>query len=1164
MDELRFCSLNCRGLKDWRKRDLIKQCLKVNNVDICFLQETHCSTLYCARNVNRHLGGKTIWSFGSNRSKGVGIWFRPGLKFEIISTDRDSEGRMLYLLVKINNQIVKIVNVYAPVIPRERKQFFNSLNHYLHGKYTIILGGDFNCVTDVSLDKCGGNDLYGNLASENLINVCEDHHIVDAFRSLYPQKQEYTWKNSLNSIFCRLDRFYISESILKDVLSVNHEPVSNTISDHNIVQLDIKFGENNNIQTGPGYWKCNTKILRDPNFQVDFENLWECLDSVPEQDSNWWENCKIQFRQLIISHSMRISRISHLELKEAKRDLTFLIRREENVGTTSELQNQIKEAQSLVDKLNENFLEGAKIRSKVKYLETNEKPTRFFLRKEKQSAKDKHIKSLKNYADEIINTSSEITEHCRHFYETLYSRKVVDESLNEYFLKDIPSLSEDSSTKCEGHIILEECKKALELMQNHKSPGPDGLPKEFYTFAFPYIGRSFVKLLNRLWSEGTLPLSQRQCFITLICKDRDNADLLSNWRPISLLNCDYKILSKVLSLRLRTVIGEIVHPDQTCSIPGRTIQDNVHLIRNLIEYVNDKNMSAAIISLDQSKAFDRVSHEYLFKVLHSFGFGPQFISLVKLLYTDIYSSILVNGFVSKEFPVQCSVRQGCSLSPLLYVLCMEPFAHRIRTDPMIKGIPLPGTQEQCKICQYADDTNVFVSDIQSVRKILIFIELFELVSGAKLNKQKTFGMWLGRWRGRSDQPVGLNWTNEGKKFYGVYLGTNECSKKNWDIIISKFQKCVNLYGCRDLSFRGRSTILKAVLCSSIWYVGSLILMPENVRRTLNKLLFTFLWKNQPEAIKRETLFNEFQKGGLNIVDIQTKLESLLVKQVLQLIKGTKAKWKYLAVYWIGLHLRHFVPSFASLDIPHSGNIPGYYKLALQLFRKFVELVPNFMTNQSVSTKFIYKNMLESRLKPPRVQGVHPTIDYTKTWKWIQCTFVDPRYRDLAWRIAHQILPTQSYLYKYNISRNSKCYLCKRYVETLYHLFYECPILNGLWSFVASVLLQLTGCQVSISLKAILFNIFAPHVQAHFNELLLLLINLLKFCIWCKRNQAKHEFKKVTTICIKAFFIRTLSLRIKADFERLDKATFSKYWCKNYSVVRVEGNSIKILLRLHPP
>lgn len=1164
MDKLRFCSLNCRGLGDWQKRDLIKQSLKVNQFDVCFLQETHCYSINCAKNFNRQFGGKMFWSFGSSRSKGVGIWFRPGLNFETINIDRDSEGRLLYLLVKINNETVKMLNVYAPVIPRERKQFFNSLDPYLQGKCPTILGGDFNCVIDVCLDKCGGSDLYGNLASNNLVHVCENHHMLDAFRTLYPLKQEYSWKNSSTSIFCRLDRFYISESLLSRVLSATHEPISQTVSDHYIVQMDITLGENSSEEMGPGYWKCNNQILRDPSFQEDFKNLWESLESIPEQDCDWWENCKTHFRQLLISHSMRISRISHLKLKEAKRDLTKLIRLEENTETTSELENQIKEAQSVVDKLSATFLEGTKIRSKVKYLETNEKPTRFFLQKEKKSATDKYIKSLKNDKGEVITTSSGIKEECSIFFETLYSRKPTDDSLDEYFLQDIPTLNTESSKQCEGHITLDECKRALKQMQNNKSPGPDGLPKEFYTFAFPYIEESFVKLINRFWLEGTLPQSQRQCFITLICKDKDNADLLSNWRPISLLNCDYKILSKVLSLRLSSVLDEIVHPDQTCSIPGRTIQDNVHLIRNIIEYVNDKNMSAAIISLDQSKAFDRVSHEYLFKVLHSFGFGPQFISLVKLLYTDIHSSVLVNGFVSRQFPVQCSVRQGCSLSPLLYVLCMEPFAHRIRNDQMIRGIPLPGAPEDCKICQYADDTNLFVSDIRSVRKILMLVELFELVSGAKLNKEKTFGMWLGRWKGRSDQPAGLYWTSDCNKFYGVFLGTKECDKRNWEKIVSKFQKCVNLYSSRDLSFRGRSIILNAVLCSSIWYVGSLILMPDNVRRKLNKLVFTFLWKGQPEAIKRETLLNDFPNGGLNIVDIQSKLESLLVKQVLQLIKGNKAKWKYLAVYWIGLHLREFVPSFASLLIPHSERIPVYYTRALQLFRTFVQRVPNLMACHCVTTKFIYNNMLESRLKPPRVLRIHPTIDFSETWKWVQCSFVDPKYRDLAWRVAHQILPTQSYLFKFNITRNSKCYLCKRNTETLTHLFYDCSIINGLWSFVASVLLELTGCQIHISVKAILFNIFKPHAFAHFNELLMLMINLLKFCIWTKRNQAKHEFKKVSPTCIKAFFIRTLSLRIKADFERYDASTFSRYWCRNNSVVCVEGNVIRILLRLHPP
>ena len=284
----------------------------------------------------------------------------------------------------------------------------------------------------------------------------------------------------------------------------------------------------------------------------------------------------------------------------------------------------------------------------------------------------------------------------------------------------------------------------------------------------------------------------------------------------------------MLTLRLRKIIGEIIHPDQTCSIPGRTIQDNVHLIRNLVEYTNDKNMPAAIISLDQSKAFDRVSHEYLFNVLRNFGFKSHFISLVKLLYTDVESRVLVNGYISNEFPVQRSVRQGCSLSPLLYVLCIEPFAHRIRMDPVIKGIPLPSTTETATMCQYANNSNLFISDTRSVKYILTLVNLYEKVSGASLNKDETFGMWLGRWRGCSEEPGGLKWSSDFQKKTGVYIGTTGADNKTWGKVISKFEKCVNLYSRRELSFRGKSVILQTVLCSSIWYIGSLTSMLTNM------------------------------------------------------------------------------------------------------------------------------------------------------------------------------------------------------------------------------------------------------------------------------------------------------------------------------------------------
>ena len=200
---------------------------------------------------------------------------------------------------------------------------------------------------------------------------------------------------------------------------------------------------------------------------------------------------------------------------------------------------------------------------------------------------------------------------------------------------------------------------------------------------------------------------------------------------------------------------------------------------------------------------------------------------------------------------------------------------------------------------------------------------------------------MGCWRGRLDQPVGLKWVNGYAKFYGVFLGTDEVFKRNWEIIICKFKKVVDLYRCRDLSFKGKSVILKAVICNSIWYVGSLTLMPDKVLINLNKILFSFL-SNKMETVKRLTLIDSFENGGLDIVDIKTKLETFRVSQVLQLIKGTKANWKYFAVYWLGFHLRKYVPAFASLSIPHAEKIPKYYNLALKMFHVFELKVPEFM------------------------------------------------------------------------------------------------------------------------------------------------------------------------------------------------------------------------------
>ena len=144
-------------------------------------------------------------------------------------------------------------------------------------------------------------------------------------------------------------------------------------------------------------------------------------------------------------------------------------------------------------------------------------------------------------------------------------------------------------------------------MESGKSPGPDGLPAKFYLYFWGLLGRDLVDILNYGYHRGAFSESQRRAILRLLFK-RDDPQLLKNWRPISLLNVDYKIATKCLAGRLREVLPLVLSEDQTCGVPDRSI----FLIRDVIDYVREKN---ALINLDQEKVFDRVNQRFLQRVL---------------------------------------------------------------------------------------------------------------------------------------------------------------------------------------------------------------------------------------------------------------------------------------------------------------------------------------------------------------------------------------------------------------------------------------------------------------------------------------------------------------------------------------------------------------------
>lgn len=1122
------------------------------------------------RDFKRLWEGKCFFSFGGRHSRGVGILFRVGLDIKIDKYHFDSVGRLLVLGILYNNIKYKLVNVYAPNRESDRKEFITSLGQFLTGNSFLILGGDFNFVENTDLDKVGGNLQRGSVGMEEMSALKRDYNLVDLFRTRNPAVRAVSW--SSNNISCRLDRFYIMNTKLDEVTNTNIELIDKHISDHALVWLEVLDDQ---APQGPGYWKLNSNVLADPNFNPLFSQFWQNeISNVSIFDSVWWDNAKSKIKDFLIDQSKTKAQNSKLRLKSLREQLSMY--RDFNLIQPGRCDANIAQVQNDIFELENVKMAGAKIRARVCEIYNSERPSRFFLQKELQRAEKKTIRALQDSTGHVLTSLKDIQKETHNFYSNLFQSEPIDHDIAHDFLSSLPKLPDHISKSLENPITKDECLTALKKMKNNKSPGADGLTKEFYLKVFSVIGEQFIQVLNHIFKTELLGPSQRHGLITLICKDPHNAESLKYWRPISLLNVDYKIISKVLSMRLGSVLADIIHFDQTCAVPNRSILDNAHLVRNITDYAAQKQIDLALVSLDQSKAFDRVSFNFLFLTLKKFGFGPNFIKWIKILYTDINSSIIVNGHFTDPVTLQRGVRQGCSLSPLLYVCFIESFAIAIRNNSLIKGLPLPGNSTEIKVSQYADDTTCIVRNSQSIVEVYKISNLFSKASGAKLNNDKSKGLVMGNFRITHDIP--LQWVRT-IKICGIWYGLDSY-KYNWDNVIEKMKKTANLHLTRNLTFKGRALIAEVLLCSKLWYVGTVVPVEEFTIQQINKVIFSFIWANKVEKINRNTLYLSQKEGGLGVVHVSRKLASFRVKHILNLLNNPFVKWHSFCIYWLGIQLAKFKPDFRSNLIPHSFQNSKFYLLCMKDFKVFGEAVmkvsqpnqclpkrtkidPNQLIPQLRSTKECYTLLKKDIICIPRIVSKFPQIDFLVSFKANSLHYLDPYQRNLTWRMLHGILPVNTQLYRIGIQTNLECPHCVEH-ESIPHAFFNCLFVKPLWEYLFHAFLKfgfqqqqyLLSNNDNIKEDQIVFNTLKPDASTA-SRVCMIFIYTLRSVIWQVRNEVEKERKEYTTVNIVQKLMNNIKSRIQIDYEHLDLEFFLELWGQNRALVRASKTELWI-------
>ena len=451
---------------------------------------------------------------------------------------------------------------------------------------------------------------------------------------------------------------------------------------------------------------------------------------------------------------------------------------------------------------------------------------------------------------------------------------------------------------CEKPITIRELGEALKHLPNNKTPGTDGLTTEFYKFFWLNIQDLVQASILYAFENNSLSIEQRRGILNLIPKKGKDLRHLKNWRPFSLLNTDYKILTKALALRLQKVIPTIVNSDQTGYIKGRYIGENIRTIFDIIQYTSMHNLPGIIVMLDFEKAFHSVSWNFLYEALKNYSFGKNFTKWIHILYENPEVCVFNNGFSSNFFTISRGIRQGCPISALLFLLVVEIMAIHIRTNNNIEGINISktnimeGNKNQdlsIKITQLADDTTLFLKDTGSLREVLNFMDYLTLSTGLKLNKSKSEAMWIGSEAGNKTKPLGLRWPVSSIKCLGVQCNVNLelAIEENFAAKLKDLRCVLNMWSQRNLSLK--VAVLRSIALPQMIYISSVMYIPVWVTKEVNDLMFKFLWSNKKAHVRREVVIQKISKGGLKMPDFSIIAKAIKCTWIKQLLLFSKCK-----------------------------------------------------------------------------------------------------------------------------------------------------------------------------------------------------------------------------------------------------------------------------------
>ena len=385
----------------------------------------------------------------------------------------------------------------------------------------------------------------------------------------------------------------------------------------------------------------------------------------------------------------------------------------------------------------------------------------------------------------------------------------------------------------------------------------DGLP----AITKNYL-QDLLRIANEGFKNGYLPDTQRTSVLSLIFKKGPENDI-ANYRPISLTNVDYRILTFTLAQRVQKIIPKLVNTDQSAYIKGRYMGTNIRLVCDIIQNYSLNQKKGMLFMLDFKKAFDSIEWSFLYKTLTYFNFGENFIRWIKVLYCNSKSLIKNNGYLSEEFTMYRGIRQGCPVSALLFILCVEILSIQIRNSKSLKGFHFGFPEKPIKVSQYADDAILCINNKDELCSAINILNNFGDISGLKLNLHKCEAFQLGvKDNSINGNSFGIKWVEQ-FRCLGIHLGNENIQlQKNFIEKVNAIETLLETWKKRDLTFFGKIHLLKTYALSKLILPISQLEIPHHILKKIESMFFKFLWGKASEKVSRTKLCYDIECGGL--------------------------------------------------------------------------------------------------------------------------------------------------------------------------------------------------------------------------------------------------------------------------------------------------------------